>query len=104
MNFYNLTVRVIPKQKKIIGSNMIWFTVAEPTRVIQIDLFDRYKITQIIWNGKQLSWRREFNAIFIQFPEELQKGEKHRIQIAYQGKPPVAPNPPWDGGFVWRTG
>ncbi len=101
VNFYNLTVQIIPKGKKIKGSNDIYFTVTEPTSTIQIDLFAQYQITGIVWNGNPLKWNREFNAIFIQFPEELKKGSRHRIQITYQGKPPVAPNPPWDGGFVW---
>jgi aminopeptidase N len=39
--------------------------------------------------------------MFIAFPRLLVKGKQHAIQIFYNGKPPVARRPPWDGGFTW---
>ena len=74
----------------------------QPTRSIQIDLFENFKINSITWNEIPLTWRREYNAIFIDFPKQLETGEFHNIEISYQGKPLIAPNPPWDGGFVWE--
>jgi aminopeptidase N len=100
--FYDLKVKIMPKGRKIKGSNDIYFHVVQPSRTIQIDLFDTYAITEISWNGKNLPYRREFNAIFIDFPRPLQPGENLVIHIAYNGKPLNAPNPPWDGGFVWK--
>ena len=61
-----------------------------------------YTVTGITWNGVTLPFRREFNAIFIDFPEVLKPGTDQVIRIAYKGKPINAPNPPWDGGFVWQ--
>jgi aminopeptidase N len=100
--FYDLRVRIIPKGKKIEGSNVISFTVTQPSKRIQVDLFDNFEITAILWNGSPLAWHREYNAIFIDFPRELLTGELHSISIFYHGKPVIAPNPPWDGGFVWQ--
>jgi aminopeptidase N len=100
--FYDLRVKIMPKGKKIQGSNSIYFRIVHPTRKIQIDLFAGYQITGILWNGSQLAWHREYNAVFIDFPQELLAGEKHNITIFYGGKPLTAPNPPWDGGFVWQ--
>jgi aminopeptidase N len=99
--FYSLDLKIIPKKKRIAGSNSIYFTVTQPSRVIQIDLFDNYKVHSILWNGAPLTWKREYNALFIAFPRELLTGEKQTITISYSGKPRTAPNPPWDGGFVW---
>lgn len=100
--FYDLRVQIIPKGKKIKGSNTIYFTVKEPTRRIQADLFDQYQIQEITWAGKALPHTRRYQAIFIDFPQELKPGEKHTLTITYAGKPDEAPNPPWDGGFVWE--
>ena len=74
--FYDLRVKIIPKTKKIEGSNGIYFHVVEPTRKIQIDLFDNYTISGIFWNGSPLTWHREYNAIFIDFPQELRVGRE----------------------------
>lgn len=100
--FYDLNVKIIPKGRKILGSNSIFFHVLQPCKTIQIDLFENYSVTGIIWNGIALPYKREFNALFIEFPLELKAGENQVIQITYKGKPLNAPNPPWDGGFVWK--
>jgi aminopeptidase N len=100
--YYDLEVKIIPGSKKIKGVNDIYFHVLNPATRIQIDLFDNYTITGITWNGTALHWHREYNAIFIDFPRELIANENQKVTIAYAGKPDVAPNPPWEGGFVWE--
>jgi aminopeptidase N len=102
VTFYDLTVRILPKKKMITGNNVIYFSIIQPSQTIQIDLFDMYEVSAITWNNTPLKWHREFNALFIDFPRILQPGEKQHIKISYAGKPVSAPNPPWDGGFVWK--
>jgi aminopeptidase N len=34
-------------------------------------------------------------------PDTIEPGKSYKITIEYSGKPLIAPNPPWDGGFVW---
>lgn len=100
--FYDLKVRVIPDEKKIIGENIIHFKVIEDTKKIQIDLFDIYEIQSIKYKDKTLNFKREYNAIFIDFEEALKIGEYCELFISYSGIPRVAPSPPWNGGFVWK--
>lgn len=102
VNYYEINVRIIPWRKRIAADAKVYFKVVHATRCIQIDLFEQYHITGIYWQNKPLAWRRESNAIFIDFPEELTAGQNHMISINYRGKPLNAPNPPWDGGFVWK--
>jgi aminopeptidase N len=100
--YYDLRVKIFPKGQKIQGTNEIYFKINEPASRIQIDLFDNYKVDSIIWKGRKLVYKRKYNALFIDFPTKLLPGEKHNISITYSGKPVAAPNPPWDGGFVWK--
>ncbi len=100
--YYELTVRIIPQGKKIRGTNDIYLTVMEPSRTIQIDLFDNYTINEIMWQDRKLDFVREYNAVFIKFPVMINPGEKHVIRITYYGKPAKAQDPPWKGGFVWK--
>jgi aminopeptidase N len=102
VTFYNLKLKIDPRKKSIAGSNDISFRVVTPTRRIQIDLFGIYKIETITWNDKPLTYNWEYNALFIDFPQELSAGTIQTIRVMYSGKPPKAPNPPWDGGFVWK--
>ncbi len=100
--YYDLTVRIIPKGKQITGTNDIYFKVLENSQTIQIDLFDNYTIEKITCKSQELNFKREFNAVFIEFPEKLNPGEKHMITVEYHGKPLIAEDPPWNGGFVWK--
>lgn len=102
VHYYNLLVKVNPSSRSISGSNQIWFEVKEPTRSIQVDLFDRFAIHSITWNQMELTFTREYQALFVDFPEELVPGDRHMIEISYSGKPLEAANPPWEGGFVWE--
>lgn len=99
---YDLTIAVHPKERKIIGHNKITFKVVEKeVSTIQIDLFENMKIDSIVWEDNSLFYKREFNAVFVDFPQVLVNGDTHELTFYYSGKPQMARRPPWDGGFVW---
>ncbi|HYG39869.1 MAG TPA: M1 family metallopeptidase [Cytophagales bacterium] len=101
VKFYHLDIKVDPATKYIEGSNKVVFQVLEPSDKIQLDLFENLAISKIIYKGEELRFTREFNAVFIDFPEKLEQGAIGEITVFYQGNPIVAEKPPWDGGFVW---
>lgn len=84
---YDLNIKINPDEKYISGSNWIAFKVVENTKRIQIDLFENMKVDSIfILNkpikyladsihlpAKKLNYQREYNAVFIDFPEEIRK-------------------------------
>ena len=98
---YNLDIKINPTEKSIVGYNEIIFKVDDNTSKIQVDLFENMKIESIIWKNKKLDYKRDFGAVFIEFPEELKKGTTQTITFNYSGNPIIAKNAPWDGGFVF---
>ncbi|MFD2907866.1 M1 family metallopeptidase [Flavobacterium ardleyense] len=98
---YNIDIKVMPEAKRIQGNNEIIFKVVENTKKIQIDLFENMVLDSIIWKGQKLTYKREYDAIFVKFPSELTKESTESIKVYYQGNPIVAKNAPWDGGFVF---
>ena len=102
VTYYNLNIKIDPSSKKIGGYNEITFKVLNSTHRIQLDLFPEFKIGSITWNNKLLVYTRESNAVFVTFPIELSYGQTQTIRVNYSGKPTVAVNPPWEGGFVWK--
>jgi aminopeptidase N len=98
---YDLDISVDLQNKAISGSNTISFNVLSDFNKMQIDLFANMKIDKIMYGQKELRYTREFNAVFISFPEKLDKGQKKEITVFYSGNPQVAKQPPWDGGFSW---
>src|SRR5436190_537616 len=74
---YTLDIKIDPTRKSIAGYNEINFKVVEATRKIQVDLFANMNIDSIMWNGKKLNYKREFNAVFIDFPTILKASDKN---------------------------
>lgn len=99
---YDLNIKIDIDNKHISGFNSIDFEVVAPTQKIQIDLFKNMQVDSIVYQKTKLSFVREYNAVFINFPTELKKGAKETIRFYYSGKPIIAKNAPWDGGFVFR--
>ena len=99
---YDLNIMVKPEGKWIFGTNDITFKIIEPTRTIQLDLSENMTIDGIsIKNQPKLESKREHNAVFIYFNDVLQKDSIYTLRFSYYGKPLVAKNAPWDGGFVF---
>ncbi|HEX8376887.1 MAG TPA: M1 family peptidase, partial [Pedobacter sp.] len=101
VNYYHLDLKVDLDKKHINGSNLFRFTAVADFKDLQFDLFDNYWIERIDYRGQNLQFRREFNAVFISFPEILKKESKHEFTVFYSGTPMVAKSAPWDGGFVF---
>ena len=100
---YDLNITINPEKKEISGHNDITFKAVNPTKKIQLDLFDNMKIDGIT-NQKfgKLEYIREENAVFVQFPSSLIQDSVYTIRFMYHGNPKIAKNAPWDGGFVFK--
>lgn len=101
VHYYALDLRVDPSKQAIRGHVDMAYSVTEDFEKLQIDLFENMKIDRILLEDRELSYRREENAVFVQFPEVQSAGTNATIRIHYHGQPTVAANAPWDGGFVW---
>ena len=102
VTYYHLSLKLDPKEKFIKGFTEIHFDAVKDFNVFQIDLFKELKINRIEFENHDLSFSREFNAVFVNFTRNIIQGENTSIKVYYEGNPRVAVNPPWDGGFSWE--
>ena len=100
---YDLNVKVTPSKKFIVGYNEITFKIVSNTKKIQLDLFDNMQIDSIIFNSKKLKYKREFDAVFVNFGKELTADSQNILRFYYSGNPIIAKRAPWDGGFVYNN-
>jgi aminopeptidase N len=99
---YDLNIKVNVEEKSISGYNDITFkATVNKTKDIQIDLFENMVIDSIIHNNEKIPFTREFNAVFLTFPQFLVQKFEKKIRVYYSGKPTIAKRAPWDGGFVF---
>jgi aminopeptidase N len=100
---YDLNVNINIDERSIVGYNDITFKVVKNTSKIQVDLFENMRVDSIIFEGKKLNYKREFGAVFLNFDHQLTANSSNKkIRFYYSGKPLVAKNAPWDGGFVFN--
>jgi len=103
VTFYDLFVMVDQEEKSLEKSyNIIHFTVVSDFDRMQIDLAWNMEVLLIQFEGIELEYSREFDAVYIDFPRVLKKSEHANVKIWYSGYPKEAVNPPWDGGFTWE--
>ncbi len=100
---YNLNLRIDIDKKYIQGFNEIEFKIIKQTKKIQLDLFANMKIDSIVFNQKKLNYKREFDAVFVDFFEALTPETNQKLKFYYSGNPIIAQNAPWDGGFIFET-
>ncbi len=101
--YNHLDVKINFLDKSISGSNTIYFKVITDFNRLQIDLFPNMIVDKIEdENGKILSYKREFGAVFVDFSNVQKTGQSTFIKVSYHGQPQIAKNAPWDGGFVWK--
>ena len=100
----DLTFRVDPGRKSIQGRSILSFDVRRPIQRIQFDLDRNLPIESIAVDGTPLEegrWSNPEGRATVELPRAYQPGQRLQLAIAYGGKPHVAKNAPWDGGFVW---
>ena len=101
INYYHLDVKVDVDNKFISGSNLFKFEATQDFNKLQFELFANLKIEKIDYHGKEVPFTREFNSVFVTFPEYIRRASQDSMRVFYSGNPQVAARAPWDGGFVF---
>jgi aminopeptidase N len=102
LTYYHLQTKVDPENKFISGSTTIQYKVLEPYQIMQIDLQKPMQIDSVVQNGKKVDYRSEFDAHFLRLTAKQETGDVNKVIVYYSGKPRIAKNAPWDGGFTWN--
>ena len=102
VTYYDLNIKLDPEKRTISGYNDIHFKVLEKNKVMQIDLFENLAVDKIEFDKKELTYKREHHAVFINIDEDLPIGSQQVLRFHYSGEPTTAVRAPWDGGFVWN--
>lgn len=98
--YYHLDIRVDPIEKSLDGKNSIRFRMLQDGSRIQIDLVEHLSIDKILLGESELKYERELNAVFIDFPSMLKKGEEYTIDFHYSGVPKTQGR---FGGITFKT-
>ncbi|HEX8271856.1 MAG TPA: M1 family metallopeptidase [Longimicrobiaceae bacterium] len=105
VTFYALDLRVDPRARSIAGTGTTVARIVAPTRNLVLDLDTLLAVSAVTAPqgaaGRPLRWERRGGKLWVDLGAERAAGEQVAVRVAYAGRPRVAPNAPWDGGFVW---
>lgn len=105
---YDVSVKVDPKSRWISGTTVMTAKVVKPTSEIILHLDTPFTVERVFGESAQtdrqagLKFEHKDGKIRITFPKQKAAGETFETIITYSGKPRIAPNPPWVGGFMWE--
>lgn len=100
---YELVLAVDPEQKSIDGRLTMRAVATGDCRNLALDLDPALRATRISVDGDAAAFRHERGRLWFSPVTAPQPGQQFRVVVDYGGKPHVAKNPPWDGGFTWSA-
>src|SRR5579859_5283556 len=90
INYYHLDVKFDIPNKFISGNVLFKFTATQDFTKLQFDLFANLKVEKVVYKGKELPYTREYNAVFVTFPQTITNGSKEEFTVYYSGNPTIA--------------
>ncbi len=106
VSYYSLDLAIDPDTKTISGSLLCQAEIVNPIQVFVLDLQDVYSISSVLFKKNEgsfasVSFTHSEGQISISLPEEAIRDDLVSVHVFYSGAPRIAPDPPWDDGFVW---
>ena len=101
VSFYDINIDFDIENKTINGYVTIKAESLNDLNKLQVDLAENLNILKIVYKSKELEFSREFDAVIVNFPSPILKGNMFNFTVFYEGIPQNANNPPWAGGFTW---
>ncbi len=105
VTFYDLSLTINPEEQSLNGEVLMRAIAKEDLTIFAINLDPVLKITKIerlsSEGNKTVGHLNHNGFVVIVFDSAVPKGETFEIKTSYEGKPRVAPRPPWKGGLTW---
>ncbi len=95
---YQLDLEIIPEKQWIQGYVKVTFDCGQKLDTLRLNLIESYQVTQVEIYDEPVKYRHFGDTLDIFIPD----GCAGEAKIHYEGKTPLALNPPWDGGFSWE--
>ena len=101
VSFYDINIDFDINNKSLDGFVTIKAESKSDIDQLQVDLAENLNIKSIIFQNKEVAFKREYDAVLIEFPNTITKNNFFEFTVNYNGVPQNADNPPWAGGFTW---
>jgi aminopeptidase N len=98
---YELELEIFPERKSIAGVGRAEFLLLQNTDKLELKLDSRFDVSRVEVLDQDSEFIHKDGVIEISLSRQQNAGDSVLASVYYSGKPHVAVNAPWDGGFVW---
>ena len=100
--YYDLFFDVKPDRQFFSAISKTNILIIAPLDSIRFDLVDTFVVKKTFVNGIESQFSHNDNVLNISASVAV-SNKIVGVEVHYSGHPPVAANPPWDGGFTWES-
>lgn len=111
VHYYDLDLTVDPEDSSLSGIVHTHALIVGRTNVFVAHLDTVFTVSRVIQNGTGggagdkneavLDFYHEDGLIVADLGRTFHPGDYLKVSVTYSGRPRMAPNPPWEGGFTW---
>jgi aminopeptidase N len=99
---YDLKISVDIQEKKIWGTNTMYYKVLDSRSVLQVDLQEPMRLTKASQDHKNLSILKKGNAYLITLQKNQKINSFEELTLTFEGVPKATNSAPWEAGFTWK--
>jgi len=98
---YELTIAIVPESKSIRGHAATVAVALAPLDTFELQLDGRLEVSRADVDGRDATFTHREGLVAVALPSPWAAGERHRVELDYEGQPKIATRPPWEDGLVW---
>ncbi|MFK7740941.1 MAG: M1 family metallopeptidase [Planctomycetota bacterium] len=98
---YQLRIEVLPSTQSIEGTLTMTADALADIDAFALDLDNLLTVRSVRINGVASQFQHRNRRVAIEARQTIAKGSSFAVAVTYGGRPLVAKNPPWTGGFTW---
>jgi len=102
VDYYELFFDVSPNRQFFTAISKAKISIQSPLDIIRFDLVDAFKVKKTFVDGIESQFSHKEHVLKISTSVDV-SDKMLEVEVHYSGHPPVAINPPWDGGFTWAS-
>jgi aminopeptidase N len=104
---YDLDLAIDPEAERLDGVVTIDALTVRALRRLELDLDDGLQVTSVTLGldespPQSAAFRHGGGKLWVEMPEPVAGDRRLRVAVHYGGRPRVAANAPWEGGFTWK--
>ncbi len=99
---YDLAVTMDPERRFLSGSNRATLVAIGALDAVELQLDDLLSVRAARVDGAPARYAHRNGLVTVTLARTWSAGERHAVEIDYDGHPKVAAFPPWLDGMVWE--